>query len=67
MPVRRFHAVEEMTAPREARPFDPDNLRVAIQLSRTCRAFGGKKLLPGVYKYQSIVEAGEVRRRWETA
>lgn len=65
MPVRRFHSVEEMTAPREARPFDPANLRAAIALSRTCLALCRKKAPAGVHKHRSVAEADEARRRWE--
>ncbi len=36
MPIRQFRSVEEMTPPGEARPFAPENLRIAIELSRTC-------------------------------
>ncbi len=65
MPVRKFHSIEEMTAPREPRPFDPNNLRVAIKLSRTCLALHQKKLPTGVHKYRSVGEAAAARRRRE--
>ncbi len=63
MPVRKFRSIEEMTPPVEARPFDPGNLRVAIELSRTCIALSRRKPPPGVHKHRSIEEAAEARRR----
>jgi len=65
MPVRKFHSVDDMTPAVVSRPFAPENLRLAIALSRTCLALDRSKLRPGVYKHRSVEEAGEARRRWE--
>ncbi|MBI2892748.1 MAG: hypothetical protein HYY06_04300 [Deltaproteobacteria bacterium] len=63
MPVRKFRSVEEMTAPVEARPYDPANLRAAIALSRTCIRLSRRRPSPGVRKFRSIEEANEARQR----
>ena len=66
MPIRRFRTVEEMTPPREARPLGPDNLRAAIELSRTCLALAGNRRPPaGVHKHRSAEDAWRARLRWE--
>ncbi len=67
MPVRRFRSVDEMTPPSEPRAFDPDNLRIAISLSRACLSLDRRRWTPGVHKYRSTSEAGEARERWERA
>lgn len=65
MPVRKFRSVEEMTPPREPRAFDPDNLRAAIAISKSCLALDRRRWRPGVYKYRSIEEAASARDLWE--
>lgn len=65
MPVRKFRSVEEMTPPREARPFAPENLRAAITLSRACIALDRRRPRPGVRKFRSAAEADEARLLWE--
>jgi hypothetical protein len=50
----------------EARPYDPDNLRRALELSRLCfELSGSRRQRPGVYKYRSIEEANEGRAQRE--
>lgn len=65
MPVRKFRSVEDMTPAREARPYDPQNLRAAIELSRTCMALSRLRPSPGVHKYHSIDARNDARRRFE--
>lgn len=68
MPVRKFRSVEEMTPPEEPRPSSPaENLRAAIELSRTCISLSGRRPRPGVWRHRSIDEANEARRRLDEA
>lgn len=64
MPIRKFHSVEEMTAP-EAPRLGAAGLRAAIAVSRTCLALDRRRPPAGVYKYASADEAWLARRRWE--
>lgn len=65
MPVSRFRSVEEMSGDRPRAPLDPENLRIACELSELARALGRWSLPPGVRKYRSIEEASRERRRRE--
>lgn len=65
MTVRKFRSIEEMTPPREPSPYDPGNLRAAIELSRTCISLTRRRPPPGVRKYRSIEESNEARRHLE--
>src|SRR5262245_57854573 len=56
MPVRKFRSVEEMTPLPDRRPFDPENLRMAIAWSRVALALHPTKRAPGVHKYHSYEE-----------
>lgn len=53
MPIRKFHSVEEMTPLPDRRPFDPENLRIAIAWSRATLALRKVKPAPGVHKFRS--------------
>jgi hypothetical protein len=53
MPVRKFRCVEEMTPLPDRRPFDPENLRLAIAWSHAALALHPVKRTPGVHKYRS--------------
>jgi hypothetical protein len=53
MPVRKFRSVEEMTPLPDRRPFDPENLRLAIAWSHAALALHPAKRTPGVHKYRS--------------
>ena len=53
MPVRKFRSVEEMTPVSERRPFDPENLRIAIMWSRATLALHPVRRVPGVHKFRS--------------
>jgi hypothetical protein len=57
--------IEEMIAPREARPLDPDNLRQALSISKSCLALDPRRVAPGIRKYRSIDEAWAARLEWE--
>ena len=56
MPIRKFRSVEEMTPLPDCRPFDPENLRVAIAWSRATLALHPIKRTPGVRKFRSYEE-----------
>jgi hypothetical protein len=56
MPIRKFRSVEEMTPLPDRRPFDPENLRLAIAWSRAAMALHPVKRTPGVHKYRSYEE-----------
>ncbi|HWO25519.1 MAG TPA: hypothetical protein VNO30_42560 [Kofleriaceae bacterium] len=56
MPIRKFHSVEEMTPLPDRRPFDPENLRIAIAWSRATLALRAVKPTPGVRKFRSYEE-----------
>jgi hypothetical protein len=56
MPIRKFRSVEEMTAVPHRRPFDPENLRIAISWSRATLALSPAKRTCGVRKFRSYEE-----------
>ena len=56
MPIRKFRSVEEMTPLPDRRPFDPENLRLAIAWSHAAMALHPVKRTPGVHKYRSYEE-----------
>jgi hypothetical protein len=53
MPIRKFRSVEEMTPLPDRRPFDPENLRLAIAWSHAAMALHPVTRTPGVHKYRS--------------
>lgn len=56
MPIRKFRSVEEMTPLPDRRPFDPENLRIAIVWSRAMLALRPVKQTSGVRKFRSYEE-----------
>ena len=67
MSVRKYRSVEEMPGVEPLPPLDPDNLRIACELSELARRLGGWKLPPGVRRFRSIEEASQARRERELA
>jgi hypothetical protein len=65
MPVRKYRSVEDMPGVQPLPPLDPENLRVACELSELAWALHPWKFEPGVRKFRSIEEASEHRRRWQ--
>jgi hypothetical protein len=65
MPVRKFRSVADMPGVRPLPPLDPENLRIACELTELARALHPWKFEPGVRKFRSAVEASEHHRRWE--
>lgn len=65
MPVKKYRSVMEMpeVAPRE--PHDPENLRIACELSELAYALNPWRFEPGVRKFRSIEEASRHRQEWE--
>jgi hypothetical protein len=66
MPVFKHRSVEGMK-PRERRPLDPENLRVAFSLAATAYWLHPWRFPPGVHKNRSIEEANRRRHEWVTA
>ena len=56
MPIRKFRSVEEMSPLPDRRPFDPENLRIAIVWSRAMLALRPVKQTSGVHKFRSYEE-----------
>lgn len=56
MPIRKFRSVEEMVPLPDRRPFDPENLRIAISWSRATLALHSSRSSPGVHKFRSYEE-----------
>ena len=64
MPVRKFRSVYEMPSSRALPPLDPENLRIACELTELAYALHPWRFEPGVRKFASIEEANEHRERW---
>ena len=65
MPVKKYRSVTEMPGTRPLRRLDPENLRIACELTELTFALHPWKFEPGVKKYHSISEANRDRQRWE--
>lgn len=63
--LRRFRSVDQVTEPTARRPGDPDNLRLALELSELCARLRPTRFPAGLHRYRSVEEAGRVRARWE--
>lgn len=65
MPVRKYRSVADMPRVRPLPPLDPENLRIACELSELAFQLHPWKLEPGVRKFRSQVEADQHRQEWE--
>ena len=65
MPVRKYSSVAEMPGPHPRRPLDPQNLRIACELSELAFALRPWRFEPGVHKFSSTGEASRHRQEWE--
>lgn len=65
MPVRKYRSVTDMPGVRPRRPLDPENLRIACELSELSFALHPWRFEPGVRKFRSVEEASRHRREWE--
>ena len=60
MSVRKFRSVEDIPAPPARTPLDPDNLRIACELSELARALHPRRLEAGLKKFHSV---GQIQPR----
>jgi hypothetical protein len=65
MTVKKFRSIQDMPAVAPRRPHDPENLRIACELSELAYAMAPWHFEPGVYKFRSVEEAWEHRERWQ--
>ena len=65
MTLRKYRSVEEMPPPDRLPPLDPDNLRIACELSELAYGLRPWSLEPGVRKYSSVEDAARARQEWE--
>lgn len=56
MGLKKFRSVQEIPAVPPRTPLDPDNLRIACELSETARALHPRVLVAGVQKFRSSDE-----------
>ena len=63
MPVRKFRSVAEM--PQSPLPrLDPQNLKLACDLSTVATCLRPLRFPAGVYKHRSLEDAQRLRRSW---
>jgi hypothetical protein len=65
MAVRKYRSVTDMPGVRPRRRLDPENLRIACELTELAFALHPWRFEPGVRKFRSVEEAGEHRWQWE--
>ncbi len=65
MPVRKYRSVADMPGVRPLPPLDPENLRIACELTELARALHPWHFEPGVRKFRSLAEANAHRKAWE--
>jgi hypothetical protein len=65
VPVRRYRSVEEMSAPARLEPGDPNNLRIACELSEMAYGLRPWRFAPGIRKFRSVEAASNHRVEWE--
>jgi hypothetical protein len=65
MSVRRYRSVSEMKGPEPLPRLDPENLRIACELSELAFGLRAWRLEPGLRKYASVEEASRARQAWE--
>ncbi len=53
MALKKYRSVQEMPPVPPRKPLDPDNLRIACELSETARALRPRVLVAGVKKFRS--------------
>lgn len=56
MSVRKFRSVYDMPGPPVLRPLDPDNLRIACELTELAFGLHPWRLKSGVHKFRSVEE-----------
>lgn len=64
MSVRKFRSALDVPAPSLLTPLDPENLRMACELS-SLEQLRPVRRTPGVRKFRSVDEMSRARERWE--
>lgn len=64
MSVRKFRSAAEMPAPPPLTPLDPENLRMACELT-SLEQLRPVRRTPGVVKFRSVDEMSRAQERWE--
>ena len=62
--VRKFRSAAEMPAPPPLTPLDPENLRIACELS-SVELLRPVPRTPGLRKFRSVEEMSRAQERWE--
>jgi hypothetical protein len=65
MPVRKYRSVNDMPGVRPLPRLDPENLRIACELTELAFELHPWKFEPGVRKFRSQAEADQHRQEWE--
>lgn len=65
MTVRKYRSVAEMPDVRPRTPLDPENIRIACELSELAFALCPWRLEPGVRKFRSLEAANRHRAAGE--
>jgi hypothetical protein len=65
MPVRKFRSVAEMPSAAMRATLDPDNLRLACDLSEVGVRLAPRRFPPGLHRFSSVVAARAQREEWE--
>jgi len=65
VPVRKFRSVEAMPPPPPRAPLDPQNLKIACDLSALAVGLRPRRFPPGLHRYRTVEEASRRRERWE--
>ena len=65
MVIKKYRQVEDMESPPKLVPLDPNNIRIACELTELAFAFHPWVYEPGVKKYHSSDEAYLARKEWE--
>lgn len=61
MTVRKYRSVVEMPGARPRAPLDPENIRIACELSELAFALHPWRVEPGVHKFRSQEQANRHR------
>jgi len=64
MSVRKYRSAAEVPAPPPLTPLDPENLRMACELS-SLELLRPIHRTPGVVKFRSVDEMSRAQERWE--
>lgn len=65
MTVRKYRSVADMPGVRPRTPLDPENLRIACELTKLAYELHPWHFEPGVRKFRSLEEANRHRRERE--